>query len=469
MASFDYSAPFVAARIIDREGDAFPLWTNISGVEATRPNIPGPDELQALAFLQEVQVKMDQGYVPTITAQLAPPFRDGIRFLDSRLVDAGGDNRLEVQFGYTAGTSGGAVLSPVFIGTISKPDITVDIEVQIALNAQGLGGYGATRGEGNIVAREGETRRQLIERIAGAGGRILRVNFEDVDSEPNGAAATALNAPAEGFAQGNRTDWLALYQLANQTRCWMSLVGDTLFWLSRRHRLLQPPRRVYRMYDYPGGRLEALTPDALRGLDARGATLPLLSFTSATEAAWLAHGRGFQQRDVDPASQEAVEAEITPASMAEPVGAPTGSVTVADAAEPPAARTVPGDPGDTEARTTAEEDASRGSNLGVQIEIEVPGDPQILPGDTIRIAGLGARFDQNTYAVYTVTHSAGVGGFTTNLVAISNIDSLLSRFDGGEAATGAPNTAEVEGGESYVAEAGEISDEELSQLTGVRL
>ena len=455
MPTFDFSAPFVAARIIDQDGNSFPFWTNLGGSETDRPTLPGGEELQAMAFLQEVQVSFGLGFVPKMTAQLSPPFREGMAFLNSRLANAAGRNALQVQFGYSSGTSsGGAVMSPVFTGQILQPDITIDTDVQISLITEGVGPSSAARQNGIAVAEEGEVRADLIRRIAENSGRRLRVDFADAKQDE--VSRNLLNQVVT-YTQGNKTDWLALWELITSARCWMSYVGDTLHVLSRGERWRRAPVRRYRLFDLPGGRIAGATMSALVG-QLSEAEMPILSFSTSSPGVWLPQNQfGVRLADVGEHTREVNERILTPAELANPVGG-TGSETIeGDEQNPAIPEPMPGDPDNESARSTAIEDMARGANIGIQCEIESLGDPSILPGVLVRLAGLGRRFDNVVYRVHLVSHSVGTGGFSTNLTLISNIDPSTNTEDGGEAPTGNENTNEVEErDEGYVT--GEVFD-----------
>jgi hypothetical protein len=452
LAQFDYSGPFVAARIRDVDGNTFPLWTNVGGSETDPVEVPGGEDLQALAFLQEVTVQMGLSFVPQISAQLAPPFREGILFLNSRLADAAGSNVLEVQLGYTGGTgSAGPVLTPPMEAVIMNPDISIDVEIQITLNGQGTGGFSAWRRTGTRVTREGTTRRSLIQEIADGLG--VEVNFEDPDSDPNSDARELLDEEGLSWSQGGKTDWMAMWELTDSARCHMSLVGRTLFILSKRARILGQPLRTYRFYDYPGGSIGGRT----RGVGASdgqtSADLPILSFTSSTNAVWLPPASlNVVLRDVNESSREAETTVLNDASEAParsgegaaspPTGTDTG-LPEPDEATGDGGQTLPGAPDVPEAVREAQEEFSRGGHLGIQVEIETIGDPQVLPGDAVRLAGLGRRFDDRTYVVHKITHQIGLGGFTTNLELVTNVDSLIEQFQGAQRTSGPTNTQET--------------------------
>jgi hypothetical protein len=64
--------------------------------------------------------------------------------------------------------------------------------------------------------------------------------------------------------------------------------------------------------------------------------------------------------------------------------------------------------------------------MGVHIEVETLGVPDLIPGEVIEIRGMGKRLD-STYAVFTINHSIGIDGFTTSFTAVSNVAQMLAK------------------------------------------
>lgn len=487
MPTFDFSAPFVAARIITPDGSAFPLWTNIGGAETTTPTVPGTEAIRALSFVQEVQVQLNLSGVPIITVQLAPPFEAGMAFLDSPLADGLMRNRIEVQLGYAGGTSdGGAILSAPFAAALVAPEVTIDTSVQISLKGQGLGTTGGQQGGGRAVAETRETRRDLISRIAagpGGGRRALKVDFSMVDQNPRSQSYRELGESASGFVQGNRSDWFALWELAERTHCVMSIVGPTeegtasrLMWMPKSDLWSRPATRRYRFHNlaptFQGRTSDALNRDEL-------AEFPMLSFSCNTEAVWNAvswnatFNHGARMDEVNADTVEPGTTPVTIEGSREPVDGSNGSQTLEATDEVP----LDGDEGrmpmpgegthaDTLARVEAE--VAAGAGMAVECQIEVIGDPTIQPGDIIRLGGLGRRFDDRVYRVYQIVHAIGTGGFTTTLTVTSNID--VADEEAGREPEGPRNTSEGRTAvDEFLADSRDIPESEFEGLTGLNL
>jgi hypothetical protein len=482
MASYDFSAPFVAARIVLPNGDAFPLWTNVGGDErATAPALlGGAADLKALCFVQEIQVQTNLSGLPQLSVQLSPPFEDGMKFLDSPLADGRMRNRLEVQLGYAGGTgSAGPILSAPFIATLTAPEVQIDTEIQITLKGQGLGASSALQG-GRVTGQDGDTREDIIRRlVAGYGGgrRTLEVNFDEAyeDSTVYGL----LRESASGYAQGNRSDWLALWWLAQETRCIMNIVGTSddgnaavLRWRPRQAMFTGPPTRRYRLYHYPGGQFRGEIASA-ELQEATIAELPILSFSCNTDAVWGALtyqdiiGHGIELNEVSEDEVTAGSTTVTAETEAPPADSGEGAMTVPGTDElPEQPLQAPGDPENPSAVRQASADVEAGAGMATQIEIETVGDPAILPGDVVAFAGLGRRFDPGVYHVFQVVHSIGVGGFSTNLTVHKNADPASE----GNEPTGERNTAEREAAVAeFLAEDSGLSDADLADITGIQL
>lgn len=489
---YDFYSPFMSAWIVtnpdDAQGTRFPLW-----VEGVRPDqrsdlVPkSPDgsdgdtsyieELSSLAFCTEITVELQLAYVPRITATLNPPFRDGLAFLNSSLIEWG-NSTLEVQFGYTGGAPEDVVLSPVFSGTLLKPEVSVGEDITITLNAQGIGAFPAIR-QDLVAPFPPQKRRKLIKALAQLVG--LEANFDDVDAPFEKEFASAARQIIETFGEGSfrsafvsdrateqaldeerkriysnspleqvitytpggLTIWQALYQIVREARCWMHVQGpqkpgdlDQLRIVPRNTVMTGEPNCTLVLFDFPDGQIGP----------ARN-TYPILSFSSPTASVYLpAATRGFlvygynsQERAkvveyVDPNASDVQRSGNAQTQANATKNNPPLDLKKADGAtgQMPGAAVASNDsmsPEMTE-QILAEADAAA-TNMGVKLEIETLGVPDLLPAQVVAVRGVGARFESGSgnYGVFKVTHTMGTGGYTTRLEAVSNVGQLAGTYD----------------------------------------
>lgn len=88
------------------------------------------------------------------------------------------------------------------------------------------------------------------------------------------------------------------------------------------------------------------------------------------------------------------------------------------------------------------------SDMGILVEIETLGMPNLVPGrDSIKIEGFGELYDKN-YPVEKVTHIISEGGFISQIVARSNTSAVHKAVAApvrGTLADKEPDTGESEG------------------------
>lgn len=189
-ARFDFSNPFFAATIIAADGTRFPLWTKQKAKDLQDAHLQGTT---ALSFLQELVIENNLSGVPKITATLAPPYRDAINFLDSKLMEWG-NSRLEVIYGYISNSTERVIVSRPYTGILLKPDVQLGMDVTITLNAQGVSSFSAIRQAGTRTFTN-TTRKVIIEQIGEA--RVANPqSTEQADYGPNkggGVVKTPVN------------------------------------------------------------------------------------------------------------------------------------------------------------------------------------------------------------------------------------------------------------------------------------
>lgn len=433
MAIYDFSAPYVGVAIHDREtGQRTPLWTNDYQGTAVRPSNVSADTL-SYPWVTEATIEVPLGdNPPNISVQLEPPFRDGMKFLDE--VFEWGRAELHVQLGYTGG--GDRILSRPYIGTIMQPDISIGDSITITLNAVGLGSFSAWRQRGGRAPTEGETIRQLMERVAKGPGTTRELKLDFGDADRNRDVRSRLDSELTSWHQGNKTDWLALWELANMVRCSLLLVDTpepgTLQVVPREGRFSAPPTRTFRLYDFAGGQLGGVKSQQALSVEEPG-EYPILNFSTSNMAVWLPGSvRGQVMREMGDDDRAVAEELLTDATVAPPR---TGEGAVApppehELAEPDSATNdgmeqLPGDPTDPPSLEGAISEYVNYASMGLQIEVESVGVPDMLPGEVVAIYGVGNRFSAQNYAVIRTTHTIGSGGYSTSFVAVSNVGRAL--------------------------------------------
>lgn len=490
--TYDFYSPFMSAAIITPQGDRVPLWTNTStdtgfstafGAVASRvTGLNGANSwgsLTSLPFLRDLTIRLDLAYLPQMTAVLTPPMSDARILVDSPIMEWG-QSVLQAQVGYTTGTgNGGVALSPVFEGLLFKPEVNIGTEYTITLKTQGVAGYsmGVVQNQKTYKGK----RRDVIEQVvAGQGteGRALKVVFKDI--EKDSTVSIALNTEINEN-QGGLTDWMYLWQLVRDAGCWLSYIGDSsesgqasldpksrttsVVIYPRNVRLASKAKFTLRWFDYPSGRIGP-------GLDVPG-VYPILSASSPTSAVFLPGAtRALVAQGVASKTGEPV------ISVATPSNTPTarlggGAVGVNGSPNAPEADSKTGEGGaplpvwtdDPKFKDLPKAELANLFSMGVKLEVQTLGIPDVQPGDIVAVKGLGGRFDFN-YAVFTVTHQIGSGGFFTSLTMQSNTSAILADYVKG-IGTANPNPTSEESASKVMIEAkGRGSEFQAENLFG---
>jgi len=434
-ATFDYFNPFMAAKIITSDGQNYPLW--IGGTAQTvgfdvktHLKVAGTSGyLNALSFVTELQVEMDLGNIPKITVTLAPPFEDGIKLINTDLLELG-TNRIQVQFGYVAGADGAPVFREFEGMLTTSPEISISAgEVTITLTAQGLNGAIATMQQEGSETFEKLTRRSIFELVAIQYGLEIVIDPSTL-SDP--VAGPALTEELITRSQGWQTPMFFLTQLANEARCFLlwgskgsaakkqivKIVSRTASFVK------QQPTIILSMFHYGAA-------------DLLGATVyPIVSVSSTPKELFLAGIQKIVSEEMDVKTKKAT-LKATTAKDAQPAQASKGAIDgkgkdesiLPKPGERTAVHRMPGDPADKETLQDVHHAFDTYSlGMALPLDVETIGMPTIEPGDVVRIRGLGKKLDQN-YGVFKVNHSLGASGFTTALHLISNTaDALESQM-----------------------------------------
>lgn len=65
------------------------------------------------------------------------------------------------------------------------------------------------------------------------------------------------------------------------------------------------------------------------------------------------------------------------------------------------------------------------AGMGIRIDVETVGVPNLLPADAVQIDGLGERLRATNYGVFKVVHSWNSSGFATSFTCVSNTAQML--------------------------------------------
>lgn len=407
-ARYDGYSPFMSAVIVTQDGARAPLWVAPDGATGItdRP------------FLTELVVKLNLGFIPIITARLGPSYDAAIEFLDSEHIEFG-ESRLEVQFGYTAGAPGGAVLSPLYTGLLLRPDVQLGDDIGLTLNAQGITSFTIAT-QGGARAWNLKSRSAIIEdllRGPGTPPRDLRLDASEVQSA-SAEVRTAFFETPQQIAQGALTDWQLITQLIRECRCWFLVVGNTVKVFPRESRLTGPPCRTFAVHNYPNGEL-----------GPAAGVFPMFNPTSPTTGIYLPGSlRGLAMSEIDSRSRQVVTRSVNDEdtrgartsaqgangapSPSNPGVGPRGEGQEQTAANPTDPRFV------DRARAEYETITQRS---GIKLEWSSLGIPEALPGDVVAVRGLGRRIDSANYALFEVTHTFNASGFETAFSGFSNV------------------------------------------------
>lgn len=417
-ASFDFFSPFFRAAIItdpkNREGSRWPLW--VFGSEKDSQSLSqtqAANGLGALAYCTDITVKLGLSYIPVITVTLSPPIHDARLFLDSPLIEyakgAEGSSILEVVFGYTNGPDGES-LSPPFEGSIvSPPSVSFGAEASITLNAQGTGGFDASRVEiSNIF--EKKKRVAMMEEVL----KSLNLKVDRSEVSPDSPEGKALDEEIQVAFPANGVAWWFVVSMAVACGCWVTLTKkgeDSVIKLTAVNKVLSDaPKTKFRFYDFAGG------------FDSKQGVFPILGISTQTQAVFMSGAAaGLRTMSMDSKTREIKEGVVNEESATPKRTAPGTVATTTDTIKGELFSENVADPAMAAKAKEAFKQAQ--GTMGVKIEIETIGIPTLVPGAFISVVGVAKRLDQN-YIVQEVEHSVGSGGFTTKFTAQANVSPL---------------------------------------------
>lgn len=433
--SVDYRSPFMRATIVRPDGNRFPLWTNLGLTEAQKESVRLTTN--TLPYLQELTIELQPAYVPIMKAKLVFPYREGLAFLNSKLIEWG-YSTLEVVIGYTGGSpsgpyiignSSGKVLSPTFQGILLQPDVQIGNEISITLNAQGIGAFAAantTRTGGPYVG----SRRDLIEKIFAPGPdpktkRNLKVDFSRVTDYPvkDIAAYDGIYEEVE-VAPSGKSDWAIIFELLQEANCWMFSIGNTIHAIPKAS-LADSVTRVFRHYDYQAG-----------NMSSSSGVYPVLGFSTDAPAIYLpSETIGYWSADIqngDPkkliehvVNQDNIKPETTGKGNVSP--AKTKNNAVANEETKDGLGFFAGRPEVPKWVSQMKQDLRASAQyIGMKINLDTLGIPDLMPLEIIAVRGFGERIDGGNFGIFKIIHTLGTGGFRTSLECYKNVQGQVA-------------------------------------------
>ena len=432
--TIDFRNPFFSCRIITENGTTYPLWAkNPASRSAPSLSSAGLKVAKAFPYVTEITVEMQLAYLPVIKVSLAPPYREGIDFLNSKLVEWG-QSILEVEYGYIQNRT--PIMSAPLSGVLLKPDIQLGPDLSITLNAQGVGGFGASRQQGTITLNN-VTRKQILDRLF--QGRPIALDVSEVQKDSSSVEYKRMFVETINFVQGGDTVWIAAWKVIREARCYFLMTGginlpfltlantqkgSTVKVLPQKTVFGGKPSRLLTAYDYSTGKIGKGSPSKL-------GEYPILSANSPTMAVYLDGAtRGYYMADINSANRESVSKLVSDSNTA-PARLGEGAATISGSSEFPSvdaqgnnAEMYPGDPTDVQTVAQVEAEYANATSMGVQLTMETLGDPTIMPGEVVAVRGLGDRLDAANYSVMRAIHKIGAG-YTTSLETVSNVAQAL--------------------------------------------
>jgi len=409
----------VRLRVIDT-GDVYPLWVGggapVGGGTSMFFSMAG--HFDDIPVVEGATIDIALGINSDITIPISAGFDLGLALLDSQLFQIG--NRLEVRIQYPKiGLS-----TPWFSGLTQRPDFEIGEEgFGGTLKAVGAG-YAGQRSSG----RDQWENASYADVLSDISDRPYN-GWQLVLPDEDGGADDPLYVSRPSVSQHLMSDWVFINHLARLSGCDVRLIWaqdgvPTLEVLRRSDEFAAEPRYTFRF----------------RGQIDNISVFPIYTFSAEGEEVSLPRGNAqVVCSDIDPGSLSIVGAEVTQdqrqevvprmgAEAVEPGGAATTADQAVSAVLPAEGEhlVVPAaDQGQNQrdaVNRRADEAAARG---GFHATLTTMGMHDLLPGEVIRIDGIGSLFSGN-YLVIGVTHEVSDGWDTTL--------KLLSNAQGGEGA-----------------------------------
>ena len=419
-----------------QNNDRIPLYFTDDLVNPSILHKAGIDTTNILPYMTELKIEMNLGQMPKINVHLSPPFREGIELLSSDIIECNA-NRLEVEFGYAIGE--GSYRSPVIVGMMLLPAVTIGQDISIGLVGQGVNDSFRAISEAEPRTFKNKTRQQIIKEILKGSDMKNMSNLQIDDSKmkpmsPSVYTPDQYSAATQNWKRyaeervtitgGNLSSWLLMWRIARECGAWLNQFGEKLDIRQADVVSILPPKLTLALYDYA---------DAPVNIGPRAGVYPILAVTSPNTNLYLSQLRGRVLSDVSRDSSTVVTTEIDdkthPSAKIGPsnlkgkgANAPkVGSGTPATKAN------YPGSPENSSVKAQAVADYQTGNtSMGTELVIDTIGIPDIIPSDTVSVTGLGKRYDCRAgYSIFKITHTLNSSGFSTQLNMRADTRSIL--------------------------------------------
>jgi hypothetical protein len=451
---YDFSSPFMTATIITAPGtpneQRYPLWVqgDLANPETLQPykltgltgaqNTPGPILSDSLAHLASVTVSMDLAAVPTIEVTLTPPLNDARKFIDSTLIEYA-ISALEVQVGYSTGLAG-KVSSPPFQGIVQPPEVSFGTDVSISMRAIGSVSYYLSA-TGDTGVRQAQTRTQhILNLVAAVGGRTNTTSWI-LDEASRRKLAEEVTLSNSGKSYMN-----IVYELAKECGCWLQLADrdgfNTIRLISQTKLVQQTPVAILAFYDYSLGQLGPTVGEA--------GVYPILSVSLESQAGLFLGpwSKLLKSAAINKTSLETVSLEARPKDLAVS-GNPSTDVGVKGPSNDLSAVNVAAPANDTEdAQVALNQQVAQHSNtndIGLKLDIETLGLPEVFPGLLFQVTGVSSRID-GYYVCFGVKHNVSASGFTTTLTLVQNSSAMTQVLQNKVSPSGPNDAAPLDNG-----------------------
>lgn len=424
----DFSSPFMYAAILKNPGlegeKRFPLSVSSAQVNPQPVELTGttagekngdPLFASTLSYLSSVTVSIDLGGIPTIDVVLTPTLEDARKILDSTLLEYP-INAIEVILGYSTGT--GPSKNIPFQGILQPPEVTFGADVTITLKGIGTAGYylAATSASGTEVR---QTRQTHIIKLVEKMGANVSTNVDDWLLDEDSYFGLQEVVP---LVNSGKSYLHIISQLARAAGCWVNTFNaeagfSVLNIVSQARMVAQEPLALFTLYDF-----------SVRGFGssiADKSIYPILSISvgEGLSAIFLSGwAKALQLKKINQTTQESSENTTGPKD-AKVTGGDDSQTGVDNDSNKQSKTTAPVPDDDTPLEKSALDQlagmTSLSNSVGLQLEIETIGVPEVFPGEMYQV-NIGSKRIDGKYICHALKHSMSASGFTTSLTLIQN-------------------------------------------------